>query len=1619
MNDPNPNVELPMFSHHLMDEVLQLFLARGKKEQEPKLRTFLEGFLCRQVHGDIKILTPKVVADLAWEAWEQFGQRQPNEAKTQISELKLPAKAGGNRIIINALNDNMPFLVDSLVGLLSTYNLRARVLLRPMYQVHRDEEGYLESIFEATTTAEGMKEESLIHCEISDAYTSETIKILRQEIPKVFRDVRLAVTAWEQMREQIMKARTDIKPVPKVLKSDQVVECVEFLEWLGNDHFTFLGYREYTLEENKGVYLPKADHKNALGLASDPANYALGLFYRGEPVTAEAMDFIFQSNIIVVSKTERISTIHRPVPLDSITLKVYSPTGKLIGLKQFLGLFTSIAYSSSTRDIPMLWRKVLKIVDKAGFSPQWHDGKALIHILDSLPRDELFQASEDELLAVGKKVLSIQEQPRTALFIRRDHFDRYLSCLVYVPRDRFEYSLSERIGQILQESLDSPVDLVSAQYGNLAFARIHYMVKNKERREIEFNIADIEKKLVKATYSWKDSLQLELMEQLGEWDGNRFYQKYANAFNKAYQERFTPNEAVIDIRNIEEAYKTGDLGVRIYRAEGAPVETLKIKLYNIGSALALSDVIPRLEDMDLRVLSENPFSLNPDKAAIPIWIHDFEARSIGDCPIDIPAIGDKFLELFHRVHIGQAEGDGFNRLVIRAGLNWRECVMMRSYCKYLRQLHIQFSQEYMENTLAKNPTITRLIRDLFLAKFDVANSVKDIKKVESLNEKISQALDNVENIDEDRILRRYMNLVDATVRTNYFQISAKGDPKPYLSFKFDSFIIHEMPAPRPRFEIFVYSPRFEAVHLRGGKIARGGIRWSDRREDFRTEILGLLKAQMVKNAVIIPQGAKGGFILKGPIGQMTREELSAEGVECYKQMMRALLELTDNLVKGATVQPEGMKSWDASDPYLVVAADKGTATFSDTANQIAEEKKFWLGDAFASGGSQGYDHKQMGITARGAWESVKRHFWELGIDVANTEITAMGVGDMAGDVFGNGMLMSNKLKLVAAFNHRHIFIDPNPNVAKSFAERQRLFDNRLGWDGYDPKVLSTGGMVIERKTKTINLTAQVKKLLGLTVSTIGPSELIRVILKSQVDLLWLGGIGTFIKSKYESNADAGDRTNDDLRVDGADMRCKVIAEGANLGVTQKGRIEYAHAGGAINTDAIDNSAGVDCSDHEVNIKILLRDAMIHGLSMPDRNMLLVSMTDEVSRLVLRTNYDQNLALSLSQAQGTKVFDSHVHLMRLLEKAGRLDRALESLPDDTTIAEYQASQKTFCRPELAVLMPYAKNILYSMMVETDLPDEPRLVPSLISYFPTQIQKDYKPYTTSHPLKREIIATLLVNNVVNRMGPSFVHDLADKLGRSYEDIFRAYLTALDIYGLDEIWREMDQLDGALEAKNQVQAYIRILNMIRRVTMWLLRNTGTPIVISEVVKLYKGPLGVLYDKLDSCMVQEVKDRVARDFTFYEGLGLPTNLARRLSRLEVVAASPDIIQIANESRASIVEVAALYFAAGERFGFTRLRAMATALLSNTTWQRMAVNALIEDLYLYQGLLTKEIHDYVSVNRDEPFGKGIEAVEFWIADHSQHVLVVDQLLADATSMAQGDLALLTVMLRELRLMCE
>ncbi len=1598
-----------------VEEVIALFLNKVDAKLRPAASKFARGFFGRTVYADIRKLPTEVISGIVLDLWTFFLKRKPDQAKINIYDLKLDTKEGGTRVIINIANDNMPFLLDSFIGYLGRLGVRARVIRRPVYRVLRDKAGTLKEVMAREESVEGSILESIIHCEITEPVSLETMKTLKADLPHIQRDIAYTVGDWRAMRAKVQEAIKNLKPLPSVLSADETAEVIDFLQWIDSDHFTFLGYREYDLTSREKFFHAKFKARSGLGILKNIRNQDIGTFYHGVPLGAETMRFIFQSDPLIVTKTIRTSTVHRVVPMDSISIKKFDDKGNVVGLQQFLGLFTSIAYSSSARDIPLLRRKVLRVVEKAGFLPQGHDGKALIHVLDTLPRDELFQASESELLEIGLKVLAIQERPRVALFIRRDHFDRFLSCLVYIPRDRFDYELTERIGIILQEELGCLVKLRSAQYGNLTFARAHYMGVTAEVDTLDYDVEKIEKKLRKAAHSWREGLRSALVEEFGDWEGAQVYQKYSGAFKKGYQESFDEAVAVEDIKYIEKANQENQLQIKLYRPEGAPMHAVRLKLYHPGSSIPLSDVLPTLENMDLNVRGEVPHMVSP-AGEQPVWIHDFDTINLGECPIDIGAIEQKFLDMFGCVWTRQVENDGFNRLVIRAGLNWRECTVIRAYSKYLRQLQIPFSQTYMEETLVKNPEITRYISELFTKRLDPKGDKDCQKQAQDLSEQIAQLLNKVENPDEDRILRRFTNLVMATVRSNYFH----QPNKPYLSFKLDSRVIDDLPLPKPLFEIYIYSPGFEAVHLRGGKIARGGIRWSDRREDFRTEILGLMKAQMVKNAIIIPVGSKGGFILKTSVASMTRSEMFAEGIKCYKQMMRAMLEITDNLVKGKVRHPKHTKCLDQDDAYLVVAADKGTATFSDYANDIANELGFWLGDAFASGGSAGYDHKIMGITARGAWESVKRHYWEMGVDPNKAKITAVGIGDMSGDVFGNGMLCSENLQLIAAFNHRHIFIDPTPDPATSFRERKRLFDLAKGWDEYDSELISLGGGVYNRSAKSIKVSAKVKKLFDLPTIQVTPDALVQAILKSRVDLLWFGGIGTFVKSRFESNAEVGDRSNDAIRVNAKDLRCKIIGEGANLAITQRARISFARAGGHINTDAIDNSGGVDCSDHEVNIKILLQDVMADSkLSMKSRNKLLEKMTDMVADHVLHNNYNQNLAISLVHTQGPRLLDQQMSLMHGLEKKAKLDRILESLPDDTVMAEYQAAQIGLSRPELGVLLPYAKNSLYESIVDSSLPSEPILAGCLTRYFPAPLRKKYSTYINRHPLKHEIISTVATNHVVNRMGGSFINELEEKTGRSADDIMRTYFMVLDIYGLGKLWEDIDALEYQISAKNQVKAFLRLLWLIKRITGWFLQNFPAPMDVAKISELFKQGVRTLDKSLEECLVIDGKRHLEKDKELYKRLGLDSELAERIARIEVIASSPDIVLIADQNKASVLDVTKLYFALGARFSFGQLRHMIERLVSTTPWQRLAENYLFEDLFIFQGRLTaKVLQSFIARKKALP-KRGADAVSEWVKAHAGQVAHIDQLITDSKAEGTPNLAMLSVLQRELRVLSE
>ena len=1157
---------------------------------------------------------------------------------------------------------------------------------------------------------------------------------------------------------------------------------------------------------------------------------------------------------LMITKANSRSTVHRSVYLDYIGVRRFDAKGSVLGEHRFLGLFTSAAYNRNPRRIPLLRRKVERMIGRANLPPASHSGKALVNIVETYPRDELFQVGDDELFETVNEILHLQERQRIRVFVRRDAFARFVSCLIYVPRDRYDTVLRRKFQEILLRAFHGTEVDYQAQLSESILARIQFIVRTPDGIAQEVDPQELERQLLEAARSWTDLLRHALIDAHGEEEGNRLYRAYCEAIPLAYQEQVPARAAVADLDRIDRlARGESDLEMSLYRALEDDNNLVCFKLCRAGSAIPLSDVLPVLENMGLRVIHERPYRF-ATKDGRSFSLHDFAMQRTEAGEIDIEKVRGNFQEAFARVWRGDAQNDGFNQLVLGAGLDWRQITVLRACCKYLLQVGSPHSQTYMEQTLASNPALARQLTLLFEASFDPDLNGDRAAKVEDLIPAIREGLDAVANLDEDRILRRYLRLIRAMLRTNFYQAGARAArrTRPYLSFKVHPAAVPDMPLPHPAFEIFVYSPRMEGVHLRGGKVARGGIRWSDRREDFRTEVLGLMKAQMVKNGVIVPVGAKGGFVVKQPPRGGDRAALHAEVVACYQTLMRGMLDITDNRVGEEIVPPARVVRYDDDDPYLVVAADKGTATFSDIANAISLEYGHWLGDAFASGGSAGYDHKGMGITARGAWESVKRHFRELGKDCQSEPFNAIGIGDMSGDVFGNGMLQSRQIRLIAAFDHRHIFIDPDPDPASSYAERKRLFElPRSSWDDYDRSRLSPGGGIYPRSVKSITLSPEARRALATETEAFTPHDLIRTILLAPVELFWNGGIGTYVKAAQERNADASDRTNDPVRVNGEDLRCLIVGEGGNLGFTQRGRIAFARKGGRINTDFIDNSAGVDCSDHEVNIKILLGAVVDAGdMTGKQRDRLLAEMTEEIGSLVLRNNVLQAQAISLAQARPQEMLDSHAAFIRRLEAAGRLNRALEVLPDEEELAQRRQLGQGLLRPETAVLISYAKMTLKEELLASDLPDEPYLLDMLVKYFPRVLRKRFANQIKGHRLRREITATLVANSLVNRGLGAFVSELGEHTGRSADAIARAYIVARDAFALVPPYGQLELLAGQIAADQEIMLLDQAREALARGTKWFLRNLPAPIDIRAGVDRFAPGISRVLEHLDGVL-------------------------------------------------------------------------------------------------------------------------------------------------------------------------
>jgi glutamate dehydrogenase len=1572
---------------------------------------FAEHFYRHVAAEDVLERDESALAGAALSALELLRQRAPGEAALRV--FTPPAEdddfAGGHSVV-EIVTDDVPFLVDSVTGELNRTGITVHLAVHPVVRVRRDGGGRLTDIVGlADDDSMGAATESVMQFHIDRHSDADALDRIADRLRSILSDVRASVADWQSMRDQLDASIAEIEASKPPISDDEVQETIALLRWLANDHFMFVGYREYDFPRSGAAIRIEIVPGSGLGILRNPSVTIYDDLLDRPRLPPEIGEFILSPSLVMVGKANRRSTVQRTSRLDTIALRRFDAAGRVIGGRLFAGLFTSIVFTSSPRQIPVLRRKVAAVLDASGFPPKSHDGRGLLHILETLPRDELFQFDAPALLDTSLGILRLRDRQRVALFVHREPLGRSVSCFVYVPRDRFDTRLRKRLGAIISEGFGGTLTAFQTSISSDPMARVHFVVQTTPGVPAPRTTEAIEHDLIEASRDWRDDLRDHLVRHHGGERGRQLFVSYGDAFPIAYRVRFGAADALSDIIRVAEALDSDSIVVDLYRSSGAAASELRLKLYRRDRAEPLSDVLPILENMGVRVLDEVPHCIAPFGTDHVAWMHDFGLVLRSGADVDLAAVKALFEDAMRRVWQGQIDNDGFNALVLSAGLSWRRIVILRAYCKFLLQAGIPFSQTYMESTLVRHPAVARRIVELFETLFDpvadrdAARAVADRKRA-----KIERDLDDVQSLDEDRILRRFLNAVTATLRTNYFQADGAGAPKGYLSVKLDSGALEELPLPRPFVEVFVHSSHVDAVHLRGGKVARGGIRWSDRREDFRSEVLGLMKSQMTKNAVIVPVGAKGGFVAKRRPGEGRGDAVQREGIECYKTMIRGLLDITDNMVDDRVVSPPDVVCRDGADPYLVVAADKGTASFSDIANGVASEYGYWLGDAFASGGSAGYDHKAMGITARGAWESIKRHFREMGVDAMASDFTCVGVGDMSGDVFGNGALYSPHMRLLAAFNHLHIFVDPAPDAATSFAERRRLFDlPRSSWADYDRALISRGGGVYARSAKAIRVTPAMRTLFDLGArATVTPAELIRAILRCEVDLLFFGGIGTYVRSSVESDAEVGDRSNDATRVRGQDVRAKIIAEGANLAVTQRGRIEFARRGGRINTDFIDNSAGVDCSDHEVNIKIALRRAIAQGsLTRPKRDRLLVAMTDEVAALVLRDNDRQSSALSEAERQGVALLDDHARFLAALDRAGRLDRAVEFLPSVEEIDERRAEGRGLTRPELAVLLAYAKIVLQEEVLSSDLPDDPHLVRGIGGYFPMAMRRRHGELLLAHPLRREITATYVANTIVNRTGPGFITFVQERTGAGAAAAARAYLVCRQVFRIAELWSAVDNLDGIATAALQAEMRLEILDLIKRGTRWFVRNGPQGATIDEAVAAYAPAAAALESDLDHLVPAASRRPRDRRAAGYAQSGAPHAVARRIASLDLLTATCDIVSIAGAAGLDPATVARAHYELGARLGIDWLRDAAAGLpAEGDRWRKAAILGVVDDLYMLHAELTTRV--VRSIGSDAGDGERVAA---WLQFRGQNVDRATALIAELRSAPTLDLSMLSV----------
>lgn len=1610
-------------------EYIKKICDAGRKKFGNKFDEITENFISKFFwRADLKYLsknTPEYLLNIALCALDFTRLKNPDTYKKVRVFNPTEEKDGvkTERTIVQCNLNDSPFILDSVINCLYRDDRILHEVIHPILNVERDAKGNLTKVYSEKSEKAGGIRESLIHIEIGHIASEAEIKKVESDIIDVLECVEFAVKDWKQMTEKVQQTIARLEKDKKNLPPEDSSEALEFIKWAAGNNFIFLGYRDYDFKKDRTATF---NDKTQLGIYNARMNKKHDDKLQKLSFNDE---FLANSRIVEITKSGRKSVVHRPAHMDYIGVKKYDEKGNIIGEERYLGLFTSKVYFQSAHTIPIIRSKIDSIIEKAGFRHDSHNGKSLVAVLESHPRDELLQSTEEELFEMGMGIVSLSEKPATKIFIRRDRFYRFYSCIIYIPREFFTTHLRNSIQEILEEELKGKVMDYYTQVTDSPLARVNVLVRttpedeasdylnevNLKFRDAKVDIEKIERRIVEKTNSWIDGLSKKLTEKFGEIEGEKYFRDYAKSFPEGFKDLYHPGGATADITKVEQVYKSGDLQLDFdfYKLERDEPDYFHLKLYSLDKRITLSEIMPVIENMGFHAIDEVIFNIQPRHRDKAVWMHHFrlifnrtELDVNSEVKIDIHKIKAIFEETLLLIWAKKVENDRLNQLVARAGLTAREVMVLRAYGKYTIQINFPYSLEFINRVLCKHPAISKAIAGLFIAKFNPALGEEHRKtEIEEQIGNIKSALNKVQAVTEDKILTQIAETVKATLRTNFFTKTKENNFKNYFSFKLKPDQVPNMVKPVLFAEIFVYSYDMEGIHLRGGKVARGGLRWSDRHEDFRTEILGLVKAQMVKNSVIVPTGSKGGFVVKNATG-ISREEFMTRGQDCYRTFLRGLLDVTDNIINGNIITPENVVRVDGDDPYLVVAADKGTATFSDIANGISEEYNFWLGDAFASGGSAGYDHKKMAITARGGWVSVMRHFREMGRDCQKEDFTCVGIGDMSGDVFGNGMLQSEHIRLVAAFNHMHIFVDPTPNAAKTFKERDRLFKlPKSTWSDYDRALISKGGGIFERASKTIPISKEMKEIFSIKEDSLSSDELIKKILTSEIDLLWNGGIGTYVKASSETNEQVGDKANDSLRVNGNELKCKVVGEGGNLGFTQRARIEYARIGGRINTDAIDNSGGVDCSDHEVNIKIALREAVVSNkLNLQSRNKLLEEMTDDVAKLVLRDNELQTHAITLMENQKNKIIEDNIGLMHYLEKNGKLDRAIEFLPTNEVLANRSVAKQGFTRPELAVLLAYSKMSVFDELINSHLPDDSYFTTDLMLYFPKKMRETYLEEIQCHRLRREIIATFVANSIVNRTGTTFFHKMREETGMKGCDVARAYTIVRDVFCLREIWEEIESLGTQINLDTMMKLYAEVDRLIERGTSWFLRNCKHPLQTAILVETFKPAAAEIAKHLEDVMNPEIRE--ARDKTMNDFISnnVPQSLAKKVADLDAIAAATDIKLASENTGIPLNIVGEVYFDLGSRFRLTWLRISARKLMGDSHWDNLSLKTIISTFYDQQMKLTEDV-----------LKKGCDknscelSIDKWIADKKKPVTRYTNFIKELQTQEKISMPMLTV----------